>query len=122
MGALLSAPGPGILKAARTAWLDEASQNEMLRISENFQGMQGDIEQILATPEGYRQLVLAALLIKNTKSLIDENAAPALGVGIGFNAIDAARGRAGEFPTAAFLPIRIMASWSLTRTQCGGAG
>lgn len=70
------------------AWLDEALQNEMLRIRENFQNMQGDIEQILATPEGYRQLVLAALLIKNTKSLIDENAAPALGVRIGFNALD----------------------------------
>lgn len=83
------------------AWIDASLQAEMLRIEANFKDIQTDLSQVeaispgseqwllfTATDAGYRQLTLASLLVKNAKSLVDENVAPALGVRIGFNALD----------------------------------
>nr|WP_143161037.1 imelysin family protein [Pollutimonas bauzanensis] len=82
------------------AWIDASLQDELRRIVENFNALPAGGGQpgqagpgsewisIVDTEEGYRQLTLAALLIKNAKSLVDEDLAPALGVRIGFNALD----------------------------------
>lgn len=83
------------------AWIDASLQAELLRIDANFKDIQTGASKVPTTspgPEqwlqfteteaGYRQLTLASLLIKNAKSLIDENVAPAFGVRIGFNALD----------------------------------
>jgi predicted lipoprotein len=48
----------------------------------------GALQAWLETEEGYRQLVLASLLLKNAKGIVDENMAPAFGARIGFNALD----------------------------------
>ncbi|HUG58769.1 MAG TPA: imelysin family protein [Candidimonas sp.] len=83
-------------------WIDDSLQAELLRIRDNFKSMKtgaGQMAQKTAlasdswvqfasTEAGYRQLTLATLLIKNTKSLVDEDVAPAFGVRIGFNALD----------------------------------
>ncbi|WP_353148277.1 imelysin family protein [Pollutimonas bauzanensis] len=81
-------------------WIDASLQAELLRINANFNAIQIDASQAATSPgpeqwlqfttteAGYRQLTLASLLIKNAKSLVDENVAPAFGVRIGFNALD----------------------------------
>jgi len=46
------------------------------------------LDAALASEEGRRLLMLASLTLKNAKAIVDENLAPALGVTIGFNALD----------------------------------
>ena len=79
-------------------WIDGSVRAELRRIVGNFAAMieattptadhPGGFTQFVETEAGYRQLTLATLLIKNAKSLIDEDMAPAFGVRIGFNALD----------------------------------
>ena len=74
-------------------WIDDSIQAELRRIDDNFKAMQAgsdtlDFVELLSTEDGYRQLTLATLLMKNAKSLVDEHVAPAFGVRIGFNALD----------------------------------
>ncbi len=70
------------------AWVDSSLQDELQRARDNFNGINGNVAQLANSPEMYRQLKLGALLLKNAKSMVDEDAAPALGVRIGFNALD----------------------------------
>ncbi|AMG45800.1 imelysin family protein [Achromobacter ruhlandii] len=46
------------------------------------------LERALGDAEGRRLLGLAALTLKNAKAIVDQDLAPALGVTIGFNALD----------------------------------
>ncbi|WPL79639.1 imelysin family protein [Bordetella hinzii] len=48
----------------------------------------GDAEAAFTQPEARASLALAALIIKNAKDVVDQDIAPALGVTIGFNALD----------------------------------
>ncbi|PLC51657.1 aminopeptidase [Pollutimonas subterranea] len=75
------------------AWVDDSVQAELRRIEGVFQAMQtgggsADFIELAGSEDGYRQLTLAAILIKNAKSQVDEHVAPAFGVRIGFNALD----------------------------------
>ncbi len=91
----------GLLYGDDEAWIDASLQAELLRIVDDFNAMSASAGQmaqagdapvewmhLLQTEAGYRRLTLAALLIKNAKSLLDQDAAPAFGVTIGFNALD----------------------------------
>ncbi len=69
-------------------WIDHSVRDELTRVRENFASIDANIEQLGSSEETYRRFKLGALLLKNAKSLVDENLAPALGVRIGFNALD----------------------------------
>src|SRR3546814_376159 len=69
-------------------WIDDSIQHELVQARGSLQAMPGDFKNLLETEEGYRGLTLVALILKNAKSVIDENMAPAFGVKIGFNALD----------------------------------
>lgn len=73
---------------AAEAWIDESLTLELTRLVELFAGIQGTVEQVVTNTEGRRQLELAGLILKNVKDIVDQNLAPALGVTIGFNALD----------------------------------
>lgn len=70
------------------AWVDGSVRDELTRARDNFDSISGNIEQLASSEQTYRQLKLGALVLKNAKSLVDEDMAPALGVRIGFNALD----------------------------------
>lgn len=70
------------------AWVDRNVQEELQRARDEFSAMRGDARQLAHSAEGYRQLTLASLLLKNAKGVVDEHMAPAFGVRIGFNALD----------------------------------
>ncbi|WP_409079865.1 imelysin family protein [Pusillimonas sp. SM2304] len=70
------------------AWVDRNVQEELQRARDDFSAMRGDAQQLVHSAEGYRQLTLASLLLKNAKVMVDEHMAPAFGVRIGFNALD----------------------------------
>ena len=78
----------GYQYASGERWVDASIQNELQRVIDNFEDMDGDIQALLASDDGYLQLTLATLLLKNAKGLVDEYVAPALGVRLGFNALD----------------------------------
>lgn len=70
------------------AWVDQSLQDELRRSLDNFASMQKPMQALTKDADGYRRLTLAALLLENTKSIVDEHVAPAFGVRIGFNALD----------------------------------
>lgn len=69
-------------------WIDTSIQHELAQARDGLQAMRGDFNALVKTEDGYRRLVLASLILKNAKGVIDENMAPAFGVRIGFNALD----------------------------------
>lgn len=70
------------------SWMDGNFRQELERVQENFSSMPRGIQEYAPTADGYRRYRLAALLLKNAKSILDEHIAPGLGVRIGFNALD----------------------------------
>jgi predicted lipoprotein len=88
--------------AADEAWIGSSIDDELTRAAAAFESVAqglaqaaaaapvqaGALQAWLETEEGYRQLVLASLLLKNAKGIVDENMAPAFGARIGFNALD----------------------------------
>jgi len=70
------------------AWIGENLTGELQRLEAVFAALPGPVEETLASPDGHRSLTLATLLLKNAKALVDQDMAPALGVAIGFNALD----------------------------------
>ncbi|SEK04534.1 imelysin family protein [Achromobacter sp. NFACC18-2] len=73
---------------AGEAWMDASVRGELSSAAQALRAVPVPLEQALAGEEGRRLLVLASLTIKNAKAIVDENLAPALGVTIGFNALD----------------------------------
>ncbi|WP_442592813.1 imelysin family protein [Parapusillimonas sp. JC17] len=69
-------------------WVDESVRNELQRAAEAFGRLPSPWDQAVNSDDGYRQLQLIALILKNAKSVVDEHMAPAFGVRIGFNALD----------------------------------
>ncbi len=70
------------------AWIGLSIQDELGRVRDGFDVMPRELAALVRQPDGRRQLTLAALLLKNTKDIVDQNMAPAFGARIGFNALD----------------------------------
>jgi predicted lipoprotein len=70
------------------AWMAESVRGELASAARTLLDVPTPLEQALAQEDGRRQLTLAVLTLKNAKAIVDENLAPALGVTIGFNALD----------------------------------
>jgi len=69
-------------------WMDASVRGELSSAAETLRAVPAPLDQALAGEDGRRLLVLASLTLKNAKAIVDENLAPALGVTIGFNALD----------------------------------
>lgn len=69
-------------------WMDVAVRGELQNVAQTLQAVPTPLEATLKDEDGRRQLQLASLTIKNAKAIVDQDLAPALGVTIGFNALD----------------------------------
>ncbi|TEA79543.1 imelysin family protein [Allopusillimonas ginsengisoli] len=70
------------------AWIGQSLESELDRAHSLFEAMSRDLARQVREADGYRQLTLAALLLQNSKNIVDQNMAPAFGARIGFNALD----------------------------------
>lgn len=69
-------------------WMDVSVRGELTSAAQTLRAVPVPLDQALAGEEGRRLLLLASLTIKNAKAIVDQDLAPALGVTIGFNALD----------------------------------
>lgn len=69
-------------------WMDASVRGELNAAAQTLRAVPVPLDQALAGEEGRRLLLLASLTIKNAKAIVDQDLAPALGVTIGFNALD----------------------------------
>lgn len=69
-------------------WMPVAVLGELASAAKTLREVPAPLDQALADAEGRRLLDLAALTLKNAKAIVDQDLAPALGVTIGFNALD----------------------------------
>jgi predicted lipoprotein len=69
-------------------WIDGSVRGELQAAAQTLHAVPVPLDAALQAEEGRRLLVLASLTIKNAKDIVDQNLAPALGVTIGFNALD----------------------------------
>ncbi|MCW3151995.1 imelysin family protein [Achromobacter spanius] len=69
-------------------WMDGSVRGELQAAAQTVQAVPAPLDAALQDEEGRRLLLLASLTIKNAKDIVDQNLAPALGVTIGFNALD----------------------------------
>jgi len=69
-------------------WIDQNIRGEMQRAAAQLASLKSPAQQLLSTDAGHRELTLVVLQLRNAKSLVDQDMAPALGVRIGFNALD----------------------------------
>lgn len=69
-------------------WMDVSVRGELNSAAQTLQAVPVPLDKALAAEEGRRLLQLASLTIKNAKAIVDQDLAPALGVTIGFNALD----------------------------------
>jgi len=68
--------------------VDETVRHELDQARRTLAELDAPVEQSLAGETGRRQWTLVRLLVGNAKNVIDQNIAPALGVTMGFNALD----------------------------------
>ncbi|MCW0207897.1 imelysin family protein [Achromobacter veterisilvae] len=73
---------------AGDAWMDASVRGELASAAQTLRAVPVPLEPALAEEEGRRLLTLASLTLKNAKAIVDQDLAPALGVMIGFNALD----------------------------------
>ncbi|EFF74107.1 imelysin family protein [Achromobacter piechaudii] len=73
---------------AGNAWIDDSVRGELQSAAQALQAVPAPLEAALQDEDGRRQLLLASLTLKNAKAIVDQDLAPALGVTIGFNALD----------------------------------
>ncbi len=69
-------------------WMDVSVQGELKGAAQTLLDVPAPLEAALKEEDGRRLLELASLTIKNAKAIVDQDLAPALGVTIGFNALD----------------------------------
>ncbi|CAB3817095.1 imelysin family protein [Achromobacter sp. CF-sbj1-Ac2-l] len=69
-------------------WMAGAVLAEVGNAARALREVPAPLERALGDAEGRRLLGLAALTLKNAKAIVDQDLAPALGVTIGFNALD----------------------------------
>jgi len=70
------------------AWIDAAVRGELDRAAAVLRETRAPVQQVTADADAWQRLALAGLILKNAKDIVDQNFAPALGVVIGFNALD----------------------------------
>jgi len=73
---------------ADSAWIDASLRDELRRVQQDFSELALPADRAVADEEARNALVHAALLLVNARALVDEYLAPALGVNLGFNALD----------------------------------
>lgn len=73
---------------AGEAWMDASVRGELTSAAQTLSNVPVPLDAALTVEDGRRLLTLASLTLKNAKAIVDENLAPALGVTIGFNALD----------------------------------
>jgi predicted lipoprotein len=78
----------GFRYPAGEAWIGPAVSGELARGAQALQQADAPLATLLSSEAGWRQLSLAGLILKNAKDIVDQNLAPALGITIGFNALD----------------------------------
>jgi len=69
-------------------WAGGMAQDEIGRARQALHEVQVPIEAAAGQPDARQALELSALILKNAKSLVDQDLAAGLGVTIGFNALD----------------------------------
>lgn len=73
---------------AGSDWMDVSVRGELQSAAQTLQAVPAPLDAALQDEEGRRLLLLASLTIQNAKAIVDQDLAPALGVTIGFNALD----------------------------------
>lgn len=68
--------------------LDASLRSELDTVIGLVAGLPAGTDAAVTQPEPRQQLALAVMVLKNLKDVVDQNVAPALGVTIGFNALD----------------------------------
>lgn len=86
MGAFYDAGG--YRYAADADWIDASLRGELDRAAAALAAVDVPLQQAAADADAWQRLALAALILKNAKDIVDQHVAPALGVTIGFNALD----------------------------------
>lgn len=86
MSALSQLLAPALPADAR--WAGDAVRDELARAQAALAGVDQPIAQAVAQAEARGRLALAAMILKNAKSIVDQDVAGAMGVSIGFNALD----------------------------------
>jgi len=70
------------------AWLAQGLERELQESTALLRQHHAQAVRMAQDPEVYQALRLAVLKLDNARRMVDENLAPALGVGLGFNALD----------------------------------
>ncbi|WP_228255764.1 imelysin family protein [Pollutimonas thiosulfatoxidans] len=78
----------GYIYSDDETWIDQNLRDELKRGVDNFKSLRQPMQQLTEGEDSYRRLTLAALLLENAKSIVDQRMAPAFGVRLGFNALD----------------------------------
>lgn len=69
-------------------WLRRSVDQEMRQSADVLLSHQGHVLDLNEDEDLYRELTLVVLKLNNARRIVDENLAPLLGVGMGFNALD----------------------------------
>lgn len=88
LSAFHSAAGFGTALPEDSLWIDQGIHDELGRVQEDFSQLQLPVSQAVSDEEQRELLVHAALLLANTRAMVDEYLAPALQVNLGFNSLD----------------------------------
>jgi len=78
----------GYRYAADEDWIAPSLRGELDRAAVAIEAVDAPLAQAVADAGAWQRLALAALILKNAKDIVDQHFAPALGVTIGFNALD----------------------------------
>jgi len=70
------------------SWIGSSLTDELHRAAQALESLNQPLTSLLEDEAGWRRLSLAGLILKNAKDIVDQHVAPALGVTIGFNALD----------------------------------
>lgn len=87
-GGMLAFYKAGGYQFAGAQWIDQNVRGELQRAIDQSAAMHGKAETLFKSEDGHRQFLLVKLLLGNAKDLVDQDVAPALGVRMGFNALD----------------------------------
>ncbi|MBO9354582.1 aminopeptidase [Bordetella petrii] len=78
----------GYAYADDESWIEASVRGELDRAAAAVEAVELPLQQALADAAAWRRLALAGMILKNAKDIVDQHVAPALGVTIGFNALD----------------------------------
>jgi len=76
------------LYPASEAWIGSSFVGELNSAATTLTALKGTWGELVANETDWGRLALVSLVLKNAKDLVDQHVAPALGVTIGFNALD----------------------------------